>query len=180
MSGGHREPGSTGGETAGGGRVSAPPALLEVGHVARAHGLRGEVVVELITNRTERLDPHSVLETDGGPLEVVAARSHGGPDRWVVSFSGVRDRHAAEALRGRVLRAAPIDVDDGTLWVHEVVGAEVVDLDGTPRGRVTDVQANPASDLLVLDTGALVPLRFVADHRPGWLQIDAPPGLFDL
>jgi 16S rRNA processing protein RimM len=151
-----------------------------VGYVARAQGLRGEVIVELITNRTERLDPGSVLQTDAGALEVVSARPHGGPSRWLVAFAGVRSRDAAEALRGRTLRAEPLDADDGTLWVHEMVGSEVVEVDGTSRGRVTDVQSNPASDLLVLDDGALVPLRFVTDQRPGWVQIDPPAGLFDL
>jgi len=156
------------------------PTLLEVGYVARAQGLRGEVIVELITNRTERLDAGSVLQTDAGPLEVVAATPRGGPNRWLVSFAGVRGRDAAEALRGRTLRAEPLDGDDGTLWVHEMVGSEVFEVDGTPRGRVTDVQSNPASDLLVLDDGALVPLRFVSDHRPGRVEIDPPPGLFDV
>jgi 16S rRNA processing protein RimM len=154
--------------------------LLEIGFVARAQGLRGEVIVQLISNRTERLDPHSLLRADGRDLEVASARPYGAPGRWVVAFVGVSGRPAAEALRGMVLRAPPLDVDDGTLWVHEVVGSEVVELDGTPRGRVIEVQANPASDLLVLDGGALVPMRFVVDRRSGWLQIDAPPGLFDL
>ncbi len=151
--------------------------LLEVGYVARAHGLRGEVVVELITNRTERLSPGSMLQTDEGPLTVVSAKAH--TSRWVVSFAGITDRGAAEALRGRTLRAESL-TEDETLWVHEVVGCEVVDLEGVVRGRVTDLQANPASDLLVLDSGALVPLRFVVEHRPAWIKIDAPPGLFDL
>jgi 16S rRNA processing protein RimM len=156
--------------------------LLEVGYVARAHGLRGEVIVELITNRTERLSPASVLETDGGSLEVVTARPHGGPNRWVVTFAGVTDRVAADGLRGATLRATPVEPapGDDILWIHEIIGAEVVEGDGTSRGRVTDVQANPASDLLVLDSGALVPLRFVAERGAGWLRIDVPPGLFDL
>jgi 16S rRNA processing protein RimM len=159
---------------------TAAPALLEVGYVARAQGLRGEVMVELITNRTERLERGSVLQTDAGPLEVLSANAHGGPNRWVVSFAGIADRASAEALRGRTLRAEAIDAGDDTLWVHEMVGSEVFEPDGTSRGRVTDVQANPASDLLVLEDGALVPLRFVTAHRPGRVEIDPPPGLFDL
>jgi 16S rRNA processing protein RimM len=159
---------------------AAAATLLEVGYVARAQGLRGEVMVELITNRTERLAPGSILQTDVGPLEVQAAKPHGGPNRWVVSFARVTDRAGAEALRGRTLRAAPLDADDGTLWVHEMVGSDVFEVDGTPRGRVTDVQANPASDLLVLEGGALVPLRFVTEHSPGRVEIDPPSGLFDL
>jgi 16S rRNA processing protein RimM len=55
----------------------------------------------------------------------------------------------------------------------------VFELDGTPRGTVVAVQANPASDLLVIDDGNLVPLRFVVDRAPQRLIIDAPAGLFD-
>ena len=63
--------------------------------------------------------------------------------------------------------------------MHELVGSGVFELDGTPRGTVVAVQANPASDLLVIDDGNLVPLRFVVDRAPQRLIIDAPAGLFD-
>lgn len=151
--------------------------LLEVGRVAKPHGLHGEVVVELSTNRTERLDPGSVLaRAGGGQLEVERSSPHLG--RWIVAFTGVIDRAAAEALRGEVLLAEPID-DADELWVHELIGAAVVDSEGRDVGRVEAVEANPASDLLVLEGGALVPLRFVVDRAPGRLTVDAPPGLLD-
>lgn len=135
-------------------------------------------MVALVTNRTERLDPGSVLHTDAGPLKVVSSTAQG-QDRWLVSFEGVNDRNAALRLGHPVLRASPLPAD-GTLWVHELVGSTVVEPDGTLRGIVTEVQANPASDLLVLDTGALVPLRFVVECRDRQVSIDAPPGLFEL
>jgi 16S rRNA processing protein RimM len=56
----------------------------------------------------------------------------------------------------------------------------VVDQTGEDRGTVVAVEANPASDLLVLDSGALVPLRFVVTEGPGSLTVDVPAGLFDL
>ena len=156
-----------------------PGPLLVVGSVARTHGLAGDVIVDLVTNRTERVAPGAELETDGGrTLRVVSSAPHGG--RWRVHFDGVDNIDAATALRGAVLRAEPLE-DAGELWVHQLVGAEVVDSTGTVRGTVTGVQANPASDLLVLDTGALVPLRFVVDLVPGVrVSVDVPDGLFDL
>ena len=156
--------------------------LLEVGTVMRPHGLRGQVVVALSTNRTERVAPGSVLESDRGRLQVTAstpAPAGAGAGRWVVTFRNVEDRAAAEGLRGLVLRAEPID-DPDALWVHDLIGAQVHDSGGVARGTVTDVQANPASDLLVLDSGALVPLRFVTEHGPGHVTVDVPDGLFDL
>lgn len=153
--------------------------LLEVGRVDKAHGLRGEVVVSLITERTERLAPGAVLVTDAGPLEVVASKPH--QHRWIVRFAGVDGREAADELRGTVLRAEPMpDGDLEALWVHEVVGRRVVDQHGVDHGRVEALQANPASDLLVLASGALVPLRFVVAHDdPERLVVDVPAGLLD-
>ena len=153
-------------------------SLLEVGRVAKAHGLRGEVVVALSTDRTERLDPGSVLETDRGELVVVSARPH--QHRWIVQFEGVHSREAADALHGLLLRAEPLD-DPDALFVHELIGAAVVDVEGEPVGTVEAVEQNPASNLLVLDGGALVPVRFVVErHEDGTLVVDLPAGLLDL
>jgi 16S rRNA processing protein RimM len=147
--------------------------------VVKPHGIGGEVVVDLVSNRPERrLAPGSMLSCRVGPLEVVAARPHQG--RWLVTFAGVTDRNAAERLRDAVLSAPAIDDEDDVLWVHELVGAEVVDTAGRSHGRVEAVEANPASDLLVLEGERLVPLVFVVDRRPeGIVVIDPPPGLLD-
>jgi 16S rRNA processing protein RimM len=149
---------------------------LEVGRVLRPHGLRGEVVVHLVTDRTERLAAGAMLSSSAGDLEVVRASPH--RHRWIVSFAGVRDREGAEALRDVVLRAAPL-VDPEALWVHELHGSEVVDVAGRHLGIVTAVEANPASDLLVLEGGGLVPLRFVVEHRVGRVVVDVPDGLLE-
>ena len=152
-------------------------SLLEVGRVVKPHGIRGEVVVDLVSNRPEqRLAEGSVLESDWGALEVVASRPHQG--RWIVAFAGVADRNGAEALRGAVLSAEALD-EDGALWVHELVGAEVVAVDGARLGVVAAVEANPASDLLVLDGGGLVPLTFLVRAEEGRLVVDPPAGLLD-
>jgi 16S rRNA processing protein RimM len=161
--------------TAGAADDSAP--LLEIGRITRPHGLRGEVVVALTTDRVERLDPGTVLATDGGDLTVGAARRH--HDRWIVAFAGSASREDADALRGLVLRAPAID-DPDELWVHELVGAAVVTAAGEAVGTVASVVANPAADLLELDGGALVPVTFVVGHGPGTVTIDPPEGLLDL
>jgi 16S rRNA processing protein RimM len=146
--------------------------------VAKAHGLNGEVNVALVTDRTERLDPGSVLQTDRGPLVVASSRRHG--DRWLVRFRGHDDRDAADRLRGLVLCAEPLD-DPDELWVHELVGCRVVSADGVDRGTVDSVQDNPAADLLVLDSGALVPVVFIVDGpADGVVHVDVPDGLFEL
>jgi 16S rRNA processing protein RimM len=151
--------------------------LLEVARIVKPHGIRGEVIVDLLTDRTERVEPGVVLTTaSGDELEILASRPHQG--RWIVTFAGVPDRNAAESMRGAVLRAAPLD-DPDALWVHDLVGAEVVDVDGVSHGTVESVQENPAADLLVLDDGRLVPVNFVVSTQPGRVVVDVPPGLLD-
>lgn len=152
--------------------------LLEVGRLGKAHGLRGEIMVHLSTDRAERVAKGAVLTTaDGTELTVASSRPH--QRGHIVVFKEVTDRNAAEALRGVLLSAPPLD-DPDALWVHELVGCTVVDTEGTEHGVVVEVEANPASDLLVLDRNDhLVPLTFFVEQRDGVIVIDPPPGLFD-
>ena len=150
--------------------------LLEVGRVGRPHGLHGQVTVTFVSNRAERTTPGAWLHTDQGPLEITSARAHG--RRHLVWFAGVDNREQAERLRGLILRAEPLS-DPDELWVHELVGATVVDQHGTARGAVVGVVANPASDLLELEGGALVPARFVTSWEPcSRVHVSVPDGLF--
>jgi len=161
------------------------PLLLEVGRIEKAHGLRGDVIVKLSTNVVERVAPGSLLiagERSPRPLEVVRSQPH--QHRFIVTFAGVNSKEEADALHGVTLYAEPFEDDDpDTLWVHELIGQSVVEIvDGVERshGRVKAVIDNPASDILELDNGGLVPLRFVVDHStPGRLVIEPPPGLLD-
>lgn len=160
----------------------AGPVLLEVGRIVKPHGLRGEVVVALVTNRAERVAAGAVLQGPSGPLVVVGARPFEatGDGRWIVRFAGVDDRGVAEALRDGVLLAPPL-ADPDALWAHELIGSVVVDSgSGDVLGRVEAVEANPASDLLVLEDGGLIPLRFVTSSGEGRVSVDMPPGLLDV
>jgi len=160
-----------------GAHSDAPQAWLEVGRVGRPHGLRGDALVTLSTDRPERLDPGTRLRAGSVALEV--ARSQPYQDRWLVHFVGVDHRDAIEPLRGVALQAEALDEPD-TLWVHTVVGAEVLTPDGVSHGRVASVLANPAHDLLVLDDDTLVPVVFIvqAESTDDRLVVDAPEGLF--
>ena len=85
---------------------------------------------------------------------------------------------AADELRGVLLVAVAVE-DPEALFVHDLVGSEVVEVDGTQHGTVVAVQANPASDLLVMEDGNLVPLRFVVGCEDRRLVVDVPAGLFE-
>ena len=154
-----------------------PHDLLLVGYVRKSHGVRGDVVVRLTTDRVERVDVGSTLVVGDTARTITSTRPHQGDH--IVHFEGVDERNAADVLRGLELKAEPIE-DPDVLWVHELIGSQVIDVDGANKGTVVEVLANPASDLLELDTGALVPLRFVTSNEPGVIHVDVPDGLFAL
>jgi 16S rRNA processing protein RimM len=152
---------------------------LEIGRVAKAHGLRGEVVVVPITNQPDRFAPGARLWCNDTPVVIETSRPHQGAH--LVRFEGVHDRTAAETLRGATVTAEPTGpAAPGELWVHDLVGAEVRDRAGTVLGRVVAVEANPAHDLLVLDGGALIPVVFVLEQIGGIVLVEVPEGLLDL
>ena len=156
---------------------SQPAGLLEIGYLRKAHGVRGQVNVQLATDRPERLVPGARWFARDGWLTVVAATPH--QDRWLVTFEEIGDRLGAQRYTNTPVFAEPLD-DPDELWVHELIGAAVVEVDGTVRGTCVAVVENPAADLLELDSGALVPVVFVTEHAPGRVVIDPPAGLFEL
>jgi 16S rRNA processing protein RimM len=166
-----------------------------VGRVVRPHGVRGEVVVEVRTDRPEhRFGAGSVLDRpDGPPLTVGAARPHG--QRWLLRFVGVPSRDAAEDLRGTEL-CVPADAADPGVEAasdteeypdHLLVGMAVHDVSGVPLGTVAAIEHAPWQDLIVVESPsgneirvpfvrALVP---VVDLQAGELVVDPPGGLLD-
>lgn len=152
--------------------------LVEVGRTGRAHGVRGEISVHLVTDRTERLDVGARLLVGATWCTVRSARRTN--DRWLVALEGIDDRDAAARLAHLPLRAEPLDEREDGLYVDELIGAEVVEVGGTARGRCVAVVANPAHDLLELADGSLVPVVFVVGIESGVITIDPPEGLFDL
>lgn len=161
--------------------MDRPEGLLEVGKIGRAHGVRGDVFVDLSTDRAERVAVGARLWMRDQWRTV--ERSHPSNQRWRVHLAGIDDRDTAETLAGTVLYAEPID-DPDALWVHQLIGAAVVEASGVERGRCVGVIDNPAADLLELDSGALVPANFITGFDsasdPVVVTIDPPEGLFDL
>jgi 16S rRNA processing protein RimM len=155
-----------------------PDGYLEIGHIRRAHGLRGDVFVQLLSDDPARLAPGTEVRTRNLTLTVETARV-ASSGRRVVKFDKIADRTAAERFANEPLYAEPLD-DPDALWAHELIGSEVVEVDGTSRGRCVAVLANPASDILELESGALVPSVFVVSNVDGVVTIDVPDGLFDL
>ena len=163
---------------------------LMIGRVIKSHGVKGEVVVEPTTDEPEvRFAIGKVLHGTQGKKEhaltVKAVRSHKG--RLLILFEEVRDRTAADSLRGTKFRAAPLESDDGGFYDHELEGLRVV-LGGKGIGDVSGVIHGGSQDLLEvkLDNGTEVLVPFVhaivpeVDLAAGTCTIDPPEGLLDL
>jgi 16S rRNA processing protein RimM len=138
--------------------VTERPRWIAVGRITRAHGVKGEVAVLLLSEVESRFEHGSQLHLDGSderPLTVVASRSHGG--RVLVRFDEVADRTAAEALAGRYLlvpaESAP-DPPQGAYWAHQLVGCRVRTEAGRQLGEITEVVHSPANDVWVAAMGS--------------------------
>lgn len=158
-----------------------PDGLLQVGRVGRPHGVRGDLFLDLTTDRTERAAVGSRLQIAG--VWYTVERSARSNTRFRVHLSGVDTRERAQELTGTEILAEPID-DPDALWVHRLIGASVVDAGGRTWGRCVAVVDNPAADLLELESGALVPVTFVTGVEGTGaatvVSIDPPDGLFEL
>lgn len=168
------------------------PRRLVVGRVVRPHGLKGELVVEVLGEVPERFAPGAVLglgDPEGAPAacEVRAVRPDRG--RILVTLAGISDRTAAEALRGALFSIPTAEaraLEPGRYYPHELEGLLVVGEDGTELGVMTGVLENPANDLWVVRAGdreVLLPAvrEFVlaVDLAERRIVIRPIPGLFD-
>lgn len=166
-------------------------ADVVVGRIGRAHGLRGEVGVEVRTDVPEVRFAvgRTVFLADGDSLVVESSRPHGRV--LLVTFEGVSDRTAAEALRGQLLFVEADDVvamtEPDTYFDHQLIDLMVHDPHGLLLGKVSEVVHLPGQDLLAvtLEAGDEVLIPFVSeivtnvDLAAGVLTVDAPEGLLD-
>ncbi|WP_275560940.1 ribosome maturation factor RimM [Streptomyces sp. 5-6(2022)] len=166
---------------------------LVVARIGRAHGIKGEVTVEVRTDEPElRLGPGAVLATEpasAGPLTIESGRVHSG--RLLLRFEGVRDRNAAEALRNTLLIAEvdpeELPEDPEEFYDHQLIDLDVVTVDGTEVGRISEISHLPYQDLLIVKRpdGGEVMIPFVSEVVPEIdleaqrAVIDPPPGLLD-
>ncbi|WP_030759468.1 ribosome maturation factor RimM [Streptomyces griseus] len=166
---------------------------LVVARIGRAHGIKGDVTVEVRTDEPElRLGPGAVLLTDpasAGPLTVESGKVHSG--RLLLRFEGVRDRNAAEALRNTLLIAevdpAELPEEEDEYYDHQLVDLDVVLADGTVIGAITEISHLPSQDLFIVERpdGTELMIPFVEqivteiDLENQRAVIDPPPGLID-
>ena len=170
--------------------------MAVVGRIARPHGIRGQVVVNLETDFPhERFQAGAEFFVKRTPatvnverLVIATVRFHN--ERPIVGFEGVDDMNQAKALGGTELRV-PLDrlaaLPPATFYRHDLVGCAVERLDGSRIGQVTDVEGSLGGSRLVVSTErgeVLVPLAAEIcrsiDPAGKRIVIEPPDGLLEL
>jgi 16S rRNA processing protein RimM len=170
---------------------------LVVGRIAKAHGITGELVVEIRTDDPEgrftagqRLRLRKPRSGTDREVLITSVRPHGG--RLLIRLDGVSDRDGADALRGELFivdsaELPPID-DPDEFYDHQLEGLAVRTVDGMAVGTVSEVLHTPGGELLSVrgESGPEVLVPFVSEIvtsvsvDAGVIEIDPPEGLLDL
>jgi 16S rRNA processing protein RimM len=157
--------------------------LLAVGRVARAHGIRGRILVAPYDGDSQALSSLSRIFIGSREFDIAhAERVNLG---WLVTLRGVEGRDAAGALRGEEVKAYRSELpalQEGEMYAIDLIGFTVVDAQGQERGVVEALEEAGPQDLLRLEGGRLVPLALVKEvlGAARRIVVEAPEGLFDL
>ncbi len=159
-----------------------------IGRIGRAHGIRGELNVDIRTDEPDRrFAPGSSVVCGDRTLTIATARHHSG--RLVVSFTEILDRTAAEAIHGTILEAtidpSELPVDPDEFYDHQLVGLQARRGDDVV-GTVAGIVHGPHQDSLVLSVeGREVFVPFVIELVPavdvagGFVTVNDIEGLLD-
>lgn len=158
---------------------------LEIGGVARAHGIKGEVAIVTHDDDSTILGELEKIFLGDVPYVIVSARAtpHKG---WLVALEGVADRNAAELLKGKPVFVARTDIEiaEGDVILDDMIGCAVQKADGTPWGTIVGVDAGEMQDVLIIHDGEverMLPLVDVfvteIDVDGKLVTVDPPDGL---
>ncbi|HEU0036333.1 MAG TPA: ribosome maturation factor RimM [Kofleriaceae bacterium] len=157
---------------------------VEIGGIARAHGIRGEVAIVTHDPASTVLATAASVIVGGVERKLLAARNT--QKGWLVQLDGVATRNDAEALRGQPVLVAreALGLDDDDILLDDLIGCRVVRADGQPWGEITAIDAGPGQDRIVIHDGdieRLLPLvdEYVTaiDLAAGVVTVDPPDGL---
>ncbi len=163
--------------------TSTPRSRLEIGGIARAHGIRGEIAIVTHDPDSSVLGRIKKIYVAGVERHILEARS---TDKgWLVLLDGVPSRTEAEGLRGKPVEVdrSDLELGEGDVLLDDMIGCKVVLLDGTPWGTIVEIDGG-FQDRLVIHDGdleRLLPLvdEFVktVDIAAGVVTVDPPEGL---
>lgn len=146
---------------------------VEIGGIARAHGIRGEVVVVTHDPDSDTLADVRQIYVAGEARDIVAARAT--PKGWLVALRGVDTRNAAELLRGATVEVARADLGLGEdeVLLGDLVGCAAVRVDGSAWGTIVAIESLPGQDLLVVEDGEVERMLPIVELFVKDIDVDA-------
>ena len=160
--------------------------LMTAAQIGPAHGLRGEVIVDIRSDDPQLFTPGESFSTSNSDFPALTLSSiRQQKDRVIALFDEVSSREDAEALRGARLLVDEREEEDAW-YPHQLKGLRAQDPQGRPLGSVSGLRPGGAQDLLLVGTErgeVMVPfvrqLVPTVDVEGGRVVINPPPGLFD-
>ena len=159
--------------------------LVTIGRVTKPFGLKGQVMVEPLTDFPDRFAPNSTILIRGRRHTITKSRSSKG--RWTLKLEGIDHLDEAKMLRGELLKIEASDLrplPQGQYYRFQILGLEVVTPSGESLGRVSDILQTGANDVYVVTgTGkerlvpALSDVIQEVDLEAGRMVVELPEGL---
>jgi 16S rRNA processing protein RimM len=146
---------------------------IEIGGVARAHGIRGEVVI--VTHDPDSSTLGSVPSVFIGGIERKIVQARDTQRGWLVALEGVATRNDAEALRGQPVEIdrSALELDEEDVLLDDLIGCEVRLADGTPWGKIAEVMVGTHQELLVIHDGEVERLLPLVDQFVTNIDVEA-------
>ena len=167
---------------------SGEPAFLAVGKLRRAHGVHGEMLMEVLTDFPERFVPGIILyvSQDIQPMRLVKSRQH--REGLLITFEGLSTPEEASQFRNQIVYVRTEDrppLEAGEYYHHQLIGLSVSTVEGESLGNVIEILETGANDILVVrqETGpdVLIPIvdAFVQriDLTKGEISVQLIPGM---
>jgi len=132
---------------------SGEPVFLAVGRLRRAHGIHGEILMDILTDFPERLRARKTvyIGDEHRPLKITHVRRQ--HMALLITFEGVEDSDAAGLLRNQIVyvRADALpDLPEGEYYHHQLLGIAVVDENGQPVGFLSEILETGANDVYLV------------------------------
>jgi len=132
---------------------SGGPAFLTIGKLQRTHGVKGEIVMEVLTDFPEKIIKGKDVFIGPRHVEyqVRSVRSHG--QKLLISFEGLNDCDEVSILRNQNVMIKTEDASqlpEGEYYHHEIIGMQVVEENGNPVGTVQEILVTGANDVYVV------------------------------
>jgi len=133
---------------------SGGPVFLTIGKLQRTHGVKGEIVMEVMTDFPEKILPGNIvyIGSKQQPYEISGVRP--AADKILVSFKGFNDCDQVSILRNQIVSIKTEDANqlpEGEFYHHEIIGMTAVDEDGKLIGTISEILVTGANDVYIIN-----------------------------